>query len=915
MHQAPPNAARHLSIYDLLKELLMATIDELYQALANAKNAGNTQAVNAIAQEIQRQHVAALNQPPVADDGGTSPLSMLNGMNRQLGAGGPTRLQARFLRRDGAGDDTNFADTVTPADPHSIGNDVTNQMITQAMRGRPAASISGNGPEDAADPITYPGLRWLDQAERAGRTLPTGGSRQMSSDVRAAPPSDNPRNAGNHIRNQPATADGPWDPWAILAAAGQQQRRDTGNPLAFPDQMKAQRDPSAMEDISWERSGRWRVPYSAFNRPLTQSDIQAIKDYLNSVTPKPIEDPVIARYDALPWYGQAGQAADDVIRMLANDLTLGHADNFASYMNGDDLAKERQNSRDARTRAGSAGDLADLTDKNVDDFGRTFARGVPIFGSYADEMNAGINATVAPYIASLVPRSWVPQPLPEENWNDRYNHALQIERAKDANIDENHPVFATAGKLGGSAATIAATALRAPALVDWIFGNVGKTIVPRMAAATVAGTIGGAAQGFGDGQGDLKNRLGEAGKQAEFGALLAPAQTLLGIGASKLIPYIKSKILGEGIDVQTGLPKDEKLSPGAAESREDLASSSSETLNPAAKQEFDPVTGKPLPAIVGDPPIAENTAGGQTADESGRLRPSSRKSHNGIHLPPNKKARPFSADYANPVRGQHYDPTTGKLLLTIDGDAIGADAAVVGRQTLNKRDRPLPASKRDDITIATTGKGPTIKPMQSGDLGQFENVPTSRVQKQINNGGYESEVTVDSGLSKNDAGLVQDHENGHAINNMVGTVITWLKNGKLKIPYRDIPITPEMEPELETVYRDVNGNKMPKDFGYLPRDEPSELMAEAVRAYMENPNYFKTVAPNTAKQIRAYVNSHPLLKDHILFNARTPNLISDNYAALSPDEGTAAQPRVPNQGVKDAIMRALLGANPTSAVS
>ena len=44
-------------------------------------------------------------------------------------------------------------------------------------------------------------------------------------------------------------------------------------------------------------------------------------------------------------------------------------------------------------------------------------------------------------------------------------------------------------------------------------------------------------------------------------------------------------------------------------------------------------------------------------------------------------------------------------------------------------------------------------------------------------------------------------------------------------------------------------------------------MAEAVRAYMADPNYLKTVAPRTAKAIRAAVNSHPRLRDIIQFNA------------------------------------------------
>jgi hypothetical protein len=44
-------------------------------------------------------------------------------------------------------------------------------------------------------------------------------------------------------------------------------------------------------------------------------------------------------------------------------------------------------------------------------------------------------------------------------------------------------------------------------------------------------------------------------------------------------------------------------------------------------------------------------------------------------------------------------------------------------------------------------------------------------------------------------------------------------------------------------------------------------MAEAIRAYMADPNYLKTVAPKTAAIIRAAVNSHPTLSKIIQFNA------------------------------------------------
>ena len=59
----------------------------------------------------------------------------------------------------------------------------------------------------------------------------------------------------------------------------------------------------------------------------------------------------------------------------------------------------------------------------------------------------------------------------------------------------------------------------------------------------------------------------------------------------------------------------------------------------------------------------------------------------------------------------------------------------------------------------------------------------------------------------------------------------------------------------------------PQRHGYDSEEVPREYMAEAIRAYMTDPNYFKTVAPKTAAAIRAKVNAHPTLSKIIQFNA------------------------------------------------
>ena len=58
----------------------------------------------------------------------------------------------------------------------------------------------------------------------------------------------------------------------------------------------------------------------------------------------------------------------------------------------------------------------------------------------------------------------------------------------------------------------------------------------------------------------------------------------------------------------------------------------------------------------------------------------------------------------------------------------------------------------------------------------------------------------------------------------------------------------------------------PADFGYKPHQFREEYMAEALRAYLTNPNYIKTVAPQMAKRLRDYVNTHPQLSKIIQLN-------------------------------------------------
>ena len=89
----------------------------------------------------------------------------------------------------------------------------------------------------------------------------------------------------------------------------------------------------------------------------------------------------------------------------------------------------------------------------------------------------------------------------------------------------------------------------------------------------------------------------------------------------------------------------------------------------------------------------------------------------------------------------------------------------------------------------------------------------------------------------------------------------------------------------------------PQHRGYRSEDVPRELMAEAVRGYMADPNYLKTVAPKTAAAIREGVNSHPTLSKVIQFNTMAALLLgAGDEDAPSFETGAARPPQDEGRG-------------------
>lgn len=227
----------------------------------------------------------------------------------------------------------------------------------------------------------------------------------------------------------------------------------------------------------------------------------------------------------------------------------------------------------------------------------------------------------------------------------------------------------------------------------------------------------------------------------------------------------------------------------------------------------------------------------------GRNKLASRRAN--IYDPPDKPARSFEADYP---QGAPSD-ATGNLTSDVDGRPLSA-TYVAGRSRLGGADMALPREALDEIAKARTGSPIRAVAPRSPEIGNDVG------RAVFGRDGTADSVYISRALTEAQAPRVAAHEVAHLIDKAVF----------------DIPIR-GLNTELRKIYNDLNNPQgYGKAFGpeqnrYRGAAVERELMAEAIRAYMTNQNYTKTVAPRTAARIREFVNGHPMLRGLIQFNA------------------------------------------------
>jgi hypothetical protein len=249
------------------------------------------------------------------------------------------------------------------------------------------------------------------------------------------------------------------------------------------------------------------------------------------------------------------------------------------------------------------------------------------------------------------------------------------------------------------------------------------------------------------------------------------------------------------------------------------------------------------------------------------------------YLPPRVPRRNFREDYPNGARAD----ASGRLLEDIDGRSLGAKY-IAGRDRLGGPDRSFPANKIDAAITHLLGDRPRSMPedklrSKNRPPKGEEWRPTEHAHYNVteyDDGTVRRRIRNQTGYSPLETRNLRQHELSHEIYRRTG----------------DIPTDGVLD-ELHRVYDELLKGKKnpdgpwqgpsPKD--YTSEQMPHELWSEAIRAYLSDPNYFKTVAPNAAARLRSFVNENPQLKGYIQLNSVAPWLAPINTGEQDIETG------------------------------
>ena len=261
---------------------------------------------------------------------------------------------------------------------------------------------------------------------------------------------------------------------------------------------------------------------------------------------------------------------------------------------------------------------------------------------------------------------------------------------------------------------------------------------------------------------------------------------------------------------------------------------------------------------------------------------------NGLFNPKPKPQRPFTQDYPSGAGINEY----GDLERDIEGRPLQAPY-VAGRIRPGEPDRALMP-----IDIQRVGEHATQADLDMVPSGRLSagNVAETHLRY-----GRPSQIRVLDSLPKEKMDMAAAHEVGHVIDALSNRIPVEGLQDELDFNYNALRTGEERKHILSR----------PQDFGYEGETADREKVAEAIRAYMVDPNYLKTVAPKTAARIRQFVADSPELRNVIQFNSlAAAGVLAGAAAGQSGDAKADGPPKNTSAPDVSKLVEALLRRGP-----
>lgn len=258
--------------------------------------------------------------------------------------------------------------------------------------------------------------------------------------------------------------------------------------------------------------------------------------------------------------------------------------------------------------------------------------------------------------------------------------------------------------------------------------------------------------------------------------------------------------------------------------------------------------------------------------------------------------RLFETDF--PGGNYQFDSETGRMKTDVDGREIHSDAVIVGRAVYGQPDISFSKENLDKVHRGLTGQDIAYTVMDNGrvvgyyrDSEDGENfTPITMNSRYYQSGDKFKEAAI----------RAERHEMGHLFDDIIGTLNDSLNAVPVDVlrGFYDI-YNEQKNPYLgfeRLRYPQASADDAvpwngftPASLGYNTVNDETrglrdhtrrELYAEAVRAYLTDPNAMKAHYPEVAKYLRDMINTNPRLNKYLHLSDNSGNINANPYFLL-----------------------------------